>query len=193
VNKDKLSFGHGTRFVNIGDAYHEALDCSTLNRVGVNNFEKLQYSLISGDIIFVRSSVKPDGVGYNTIFLEFSDDVVFCGFMIRFRLNDKTNYKPEFYNSYFRYIEFRKKLLCVSTVSANTNINQVALSNLFAIKPNLKEQVEIAKRLTIINDKIHAEEKYLQKIQQIKSGLMVDLLNGNKIVSINNELGTEIN
>lgn len=191
VNKDKFSFGHGTLFVNIGDAYHEILDCSTLDRVLVSYTEKQQYSLINGDIIFVRSSVKPDGVGYNTIFLEFNDDVVFCGFMIRFRLNDKTKYNPEFYNSYFRYIEFRRRLLCVSTVSANTNVNQVALSNLFAIKPHEKEQLEIAKRLRIINNKIHTEENYLRKLQQIKSGLMADLLSGKKLVSIPNELETE--
>ena len=191
VNKDKFSFGHGTLFVNIGDAYHEILDCSTLNRVAVNNFEKQQYSLINGDVIFVRSSVKPDGVGYNTIFLEFNDDVVFCGFMIRFRLNDKIKYNPEFYNSYFRYLEFRRRLLCVSTVSANTNVNQVALSNLFAIKPNEKEQLEVAKRLGIINNKIHTEENYLHKLHQIKSGLMADLLSGNKLVSIPKEMETQ--
>lgn len=182
VNKDKASFGHGTLFVNIIDAYPEILDCTNLGKVLVNENEKHDYELIYGDIIFVRSSVKPEGVGYNTLFFNYPEDIVFCGFMIRFRLNDKQNFHPEFYNSYFRFEEFRRRLIASSTVSANTNINQVALSKLLAIKPKKNEQLEIIRRLETIDNKLQSEQNYLKKLQAIKQGLMGDLLSGRKRV-----------
>jgi len=187
VNKDKTAFGYGTLFVNIIDAYPESLDCSTLGRVNININEKHDYELTKGDIIFVRSSVKPEGVGYNTLFIDFSETIVFCGFMIRYRFNNKKDYKPEFFNSYFRFDDFRRRLIASSTVSANTNINQVALSKLLAIKPTENEQIEIIKRLEAIDIKIQTEQAYLKKLQQIKAGLMADLLSGKKSVIVDEE------
>jgi len=187
VNKDKDSFGFGTLFVNIIDAYPEKLDCYSLGRVNINENEKREYELINGDIIFVRSSVKPEGVGYNTLFLNHSEQVVYCGFMIRYRFNNKTEFKPDFYNYYYRYDGFRRSLIALSTVSANTNINQVALSKLLAIKPKENEQVEIASRLKSIDNKIQTEQSYLLKLQQIKAGLMADLLSGKKEVIITDQ------
>ena len=90
INKEKTAFGHGTLFVNIGDAYFETLDCSVLNRVATNTQEIQDYQLVHG-IIFVRSSVKPSGVGYNTVFT-VRRTCSFCGFMIRYRLHDKDNF-----------------------------------------------------------------------------------------------------
>jgi len=184
VNKDKTSFGFGTLFVNIIDAYQEILDCSKLGRININENEKHVYELTRGDIIFVRSSVKPEGVGYNTLFIEFNEPIVYCGFMIRYRFENKEYYNPEFYNSYFRYDDFRRRLIASSTVSANTNINQVALSKLLLVKPDSKEQIEINKRLKNINNKIKTEQTYLHKLQQIKAGLMADLLSGKKRLNL---------
>jgi type I restriction enzyme, S subunit len=187
VNKDKNSFGIGTLFVNIIDAFPEILDCSKLGKVKINENEKHDYGLINGDIIFVRSSVKPEGVGYNTLFMGFTEIVVYCGFMIRFRINNKAVYKPKFYNSYFRFEDFRKRLIASATVSANTNINQIALSKLFAIKPKENEQIETTKRIRTIDNKIQTEQAYLHKLQQIKAGLMADLLSGKKSVTPDEE------
>ncbi len=187
INKDKNSFGHGTLFVNIGDAYLERLDCSILNRVKVTSNETHDYELIKGDLIFVRSSVKPSGIGYNTLFNEFYEPVVFCGFMIRYRFENKTDFIPDFYNYYFRNEEFRNRLIGVSTVSANTNVNQVALRGLFAIKPNKIEQQMIDEILKSIDKKLQTEQDFLHKQQQIKAGLMGDLLSGKKKVKIEKE------
>ena len=46
----------------------------------------------------------------------------------------------------------------------------------------LEEQKEIGKRMQSIDNKIISEQAYLQKLQQIKSGLMADLLSGKKLV-----------
>jgi restriction endonuclease S subunit len=57
----------------------------------------------------------------------------------------------------------------------------------------LEEQMEIGKRMQSIDNKIISEQAYLQKLQQIKSGLMADLLSGKKLVTVTEELKTQVN
>jgi type I restriction enzyme S subunit len=56
---------------------------------------------------------------------------------------------------------------------------------------SLDEQKLISKKLAMIDKKIQTEESYLIKLQQIKSGLMYELLTGAKLVVSNTELETE--
>lgn len=176
LNKEKKYFGYGTKFVNIIDAYKENLDIFALELVETNNNDRLIYSLNKGDLIFVRSSVKPEGVGYNTIFMGANEPIVYCGFMIRFRLFDTSNVNPEYINYYYRTELFRKKLISKSTVSANTNINQESLNELYTVLPKKGEQNKIVKIIKQINKKIYLEQQYLSKYKQIKQGLMKKLL-----------------
>lgn len=54
--------------------------------------------------------------------------------------------------------------------------------------PKLEEQTEIINRLKTIDTKIQTEQTYLHKLQQIKAGLMADLLSGKKKVNVCEEL-----
>lgn len=53
------------------------------------------------------------------------------------------------------------------------------------------EQILIAERLKTIDNKLHIEQTYLQKMQSLKKGLMEDLLSGRKQVKVNEELVTQ--
>jgi type I restriction enzyme, S subunit len=55
--------------------------------------------------------------------------------------------------------------------------NSILKSALFPC-PSEHEQQIIIERLNTINNKLHSEQTYLQKLQQIKKGLMEDLLSG---------------
>ena len=178
INKDKDAFGHGVKFVNIIDAYADELDLASLGRLDANHNEVREYKLEEGDIIFVRSSVKPEGVGYNTLFSGYKEEVLFCGFMIRFRLFNKHDNTPLFFNYYFRSEEFRRRLLSRSSVSANTNINQVSLRKLLCVVPLPDEQKRMCGRLISIDNSIHSQEALVNKLTKIKNGLMQDLLTG---------------
>jgi type I restriction enzyme S subunit len=56
-----------------------------------------------------------------------------------------------------------------------------------AVPKEIDEQNEIALRLKTIENKIQTEQNYLHKLQQIKAGLMGDLLTGKKPVIIEKE------
>ena len=104
--------------------------------------------------------------------------------MIRYRLRDKEEYIPEFYNQLFRYEGSRKRLLCRSTVSANTNINQENLKLINTFKLGKEEQELILKSIRQSNLLINKEQKTLVKHQKIKKGLMQDLLTGKVEVKV---------
>lgn len=56
------------------------------------------------------------------------------------------------------------------------------------IIPDVEEQKLIAQKIISIENKLENEQNYLQKLQKIKSGIMADLLSGNKYVEISPKL-----
>lgn len=74
------------------------------------------------------------------------------------------------------------ELEILGTDPPNVSSNQI--NNLNILIPNEDEMQLIGFRLEKIDQKIQTEENYLIKLQQIKSGLMADLLSGKKLVSI---------
>ena len=175
VNKPKEAFGHGTKFVNISDVFLPSLKIRDLDKVEISDNEKSFYGLKKDDLLFVRSSVKPDGVGYNTIFEDSNEDIVFCGFVIRFR---KSSYEIDahFLNFLLRSPEYRKQIISFSTVSANTNINQVSLKRIEIEYPqDIKEQKHISDILSTCDTVIQRTQKTIDKYRAIKQSMMQDL------------------
>ncbi|MBE7444649.1 MAG: restriction endonuclease subunit S [Planctomycetia bacterium] len=67
--------------------------------------------------------------------------------------------------------------------SAQPKITQGHLSKILVRIPEIEEQIKISERLVSINKKLHTEQTYLHKLQQLKAGLMSDLLSGRVKVS----------
>lgn len=70
----------------------------------------------------------------------------------------------------------RKRVLDLSTVSANTNINQDSYKQIKISIPSVKEQEKIAEILSTVDEQIENIEKLIQKNQELKKGLMQQLL-----------------
>ncbi len=180
INKLEDEFGYGFPFVNLMDVFGKSSikTNENLNLVNSNESERKLYNLKKGDVLFIRSSVKPSGVGLTCVIEEDLPETVFSGFIIRFREKDllTTDYKK-----YCFYSEsFRSKLISNSTVSANTNINQESLTKLLIAYPNKTEQTAIANVLSDTDDLISNLEKLIAKKRNIKLGAMQELLTGKK-------------
>lgn len=67
---------------------------------------------------------------------------------------------------------------------AQGNIGKADFEKATFKKPEFSEQLLFAQRLQSIDNKIQTEQAYLHKLQQIKAGLMADLLSGKKEVSV---------
>jgi len=179
LNKGKEAFGHGSPFVNLMDVFGVSCIWSidTLGLVDSNTVEQQTYDLRAGDVIFIRSSVKPSGVGLTAVIEINLPNTVYSGFLIRFR--DDGMLDSGFKRHCFYEEGFRKRVIAASSVSANTNINQNNLNRLLLPVPSTKaEQEAIANILSVMDAEIIALETKLTKARHIKQGMMQKLLTG---------------
>jgi len=185
LNLAKDQFGFGVKFVNILDVYQERLDIDGLGLMNASPSECARYGLNVGDIVLDRSSVKLEGVGYPTIFPQADEQVVFCGFIIRFRIAAE-QLRESFALTVMRSAAFRRLVMQIATVSANVNVNQRALGRLPMVIPEADEQLRIEERLMRASQALENEKAEKEKLQQLKVGLMSDLLSGRVAVSSEN-------
>ena len=179
LNKNSDAFGHGSPFVNLMDVFgvNAINSTSHLGLVASTKLDQEVYDLRQGDVLFIRSSVKPSGVGLTAVVECDLPKTVYSGFLIRFR--DDGILDDGFKKHCFYAEDFRKKVIAASSVSANTNINQNALQALTLLLPPTKEeQIAIANVLNDIDTDITAHEAKLSKARLIKQGMMQELLTG---------------
>lgn len=171
-NTDKSAFGDGVEFINLMDIFGKSeIKKTSLDRVQISQQQLKQYKVQKGDTLFVRSSVKREGVGQSCLVNDDFEDTVYSGFIIRFRY--KSSELIHLYKKYcFASLEFRQHLLSLATSSANTNINQESLSAIDLTYPCKEEQGKIVDFLTAIDQKIEAVAKEIDLTEQFKKGLL---------------------
>lgn len=181
INKDSSEFGYGHPFVNLMDVFgkNRITSHEKLGLINTNSIEHKFYDLRLGDVIFIRSSVKPSGVGLTAVVESTLEKTVFSGFLIRFR--DMGYIDNKFKRHCFYDEGFRRRIVAASSVSANTNINQDSLKNIYIGLPTSKvEQQAIAEALSDADALIESLEQLIAKKRQIKQGAMQELLTGQR-------------
>ena len=111
-SKDKV--GRGLQVVDVLNMYGAGIgiDNSSLYRVNINVAD--DYLLRENDILFVRSSLKREGVGWSAIFNGDIEPMSFCGFLIRARLKT-SKLLPLFIAYYLRSPIARQKTIALSS------------------------------------------------------------------------------
>lgn len=179
INKGSDAFGHGSPFVNLMDVFgvNSIKTCDGLGLVETTEAEQEIYDLKCGDVIFIRSSVKPSGVGLTAVVDADLPKTVYSGFLIRFR--DGGTLDIDFKRHCFYSENFRNNLIAASTVSANTNINQDNLKKLFVALPSTNaEQHAIATALSDMDALLDGLDKLITKKRDLKQATMQQLLTG---------------
>jgi type I restriction enzyme S subunit len=163
--------GNGTLTVDVLNMYGSSIETKldSLYRVDVDAKDSL---LQDGDILFVRSSMKREGIGWASLFRDFSEPVLFCGFLIRLRLKSLESSDPRFLLYYLRSDFGRNKIICISGTAAITNISQDSLKTIPVPIPPLAEQQKIADCLTSIDEAIAAQSQAIELLKLHKKGLM---------------------
>lgn len=185
INKSSTDFGFGYPFVNLMDVFGKTSisTAASLDLINSNTAERKLYNLKEGDVLFIRSSVKPSGVGLTCVIQKKLNNTVFSGFIIRFR--DKGFFNTLYKKYCFHYEPFRNQLISNATISANTNINQDALKRLIITFPKThEEQQQIAQILSDMDIEIEQLETQLSKHKQMKAGMMQELLTGKKRLNL---------
>lgn len=173
ISKGGENFGYGTPIISLNDVFGKTyISQSNFNSlVNATSKELKDFNIDKGDVLFVRSSVKPEGVGMPCVIEKNLKDTTFSGFLIRFR--EHNNILNNKYKRYcFLAASFRHNLLAKSTISANTNINQPSLASLNISIPPFYEQEKIAEILTCWDDGIHNLEQLIVKKELQHKALM---------------------
>jgi type I restriction enzyme S subunit len=176
INFKREQKGEGDLVLDVLNMYTESLYPNLNEIYGIKGFFNKEYYLKPGDILFVRSSLKQEGVGWCVVFPKFSKPVLFCGFLIRARAKtEKTN--SIFLVYMFRTENLRNQIISQSGAVTIANLSQSILSNLLIPLPSLPEQQEIAEILQTIDQKIEIEKRKKELYEELFKTML------NKIMS----------
>lgn len=153
MNFSKDAMGHGYAFVNLQNIFgNNVVDAKSLGLAEASEKQLLEYSLQKGDVLFVRSSVKLEGVGEAALVAETLENTTYSGFIIRFR--DEYGLNNDFKKFVFATKKVRDQIMSQATNSANKNISQSVLENLTFEIPSKDEQKQIGEYFSNLDNLI---------------------------------------
>lgn len=171
MNFSKDAMGHGSAFVNLQNIFgNNVVDARSLGLAEASEKQLLDYSLQKGDVLFVRSSVKLEGVGETALVAENLENTTYSGFIIRFR--DEYGLNNDFKKFVFATKKGRDQIMSQATNSANKNISQSVLENLTLKIPSKDEQKLIGYYLSTLERLITLHQRKLEKLKNIKKSML---------------------
>jgi type I restriction enzyme S subunit len=147
INIGAEYFGSGYPFVSYGDAYkNEILPEYGSGLVQSTEQDRKLYSVVTGDVIFTRTSETVEEIGLSSTCLKTIKDASFAGFLIRFR-PEYDVLDAGFSKYYFRNMLMRTFFIKEMNLVTRASLSQDLLKKLPVPLPPLDEQARIAKFL----------------------------------------------
>lgn len=180
-NYDFTEFG--VAVVKIGQVKPENVDLSNCSFVSADRMEEFRNETIrNGDVLMALTGAT---LGKACLVSGLSNPVLQNYRVGRFEPKIREN---DIDKSYLYYTltagELLNQIFNKVNSGAQGNIGKADFEKAFFKKPPFPEQILIADRLNSLNQKLQTEQDFLHKQQQIKAGLMNDLLSGRKKVTI---------
>ena len=198
MNFSKEAMGVGYPFVNLQNIFgNNVIDVSDLGKAMASDSQLKDYNLLNGDVLFVRSSVKLEGVGEAALVPQTLENTTYSGFIIRFR--DEYGLDNNFKRFVFGIDSVRNQIMSQATNSANKNISQSVLENLELAIPSKSEQQKIGayfsnldnlitlhhrKQIYVLNTQLYAkttlfitkEKKKMPELEKVIEDKLIDQL-----------------
>ena len=174
MNFSKDATGTGFPFINLQNIFGKnVVDISQLGLAMASSIQLKNYNLQKGDVLFVRSSVKLEGVGETAIVPKNLEDTTYSGFIIRYR--DSFGMDINFKRYTFGTNNIRNQIMSQATDSANKNISQQVLAELDILVPSLPEQEAIGTFFSTLDQHITLHQRKLEKLKNLKKALLNEL------------------
>ena len=174
INASKESYGHGVKYISVGDILNNNyitydnikglvdIDENTLNENAVHY----------GDIVFQRSSETFEDIGQANVYLDKNKIATFGGFVIRGK--KISDYDPIFFNYLLKSPLSRKSIIVKGAGAQHYNISQEELEKISLYFPNLYEQQKIGKFLSVLDKKIELQQRKIEVLKMYKKGLLLN-------------------
>ena len=174
MNFSKEALGHGFPFINLQNIFgNNVIDVNKLELADATEKQLLEYSLLKGDVLFVRSSVKLEGVGEAALVPETLENTTYSGFIIRFR--DEYGLNNDFKKYIFRTQKVRNQIMAQATNSANKNISQGVLENLTFEVPSFDEQAKIGEHFSNLDHLITLHQRKCDELKKMKKYMLQNM------------------
>ena len=185
MNFSKEAMGTGFPFVNLQDVFgNTIIDISQLGLAMASPSQLKKYSLLEGDVLFVRSSVKLEGIGEAALVPINLEATTFSGFLIRFR--DDYGIDKNFKKFMFKIEKIRNQLISQATDSANKNISQQAIANLDIAVSQEAEQRRVGLFFSTLDSLLSLHQRKIEKLKILKKAMLEKMFpkNGAKVPEI---------
>ena len=174
MNFSKDAMNKGYPFVNLQNIFGKnVIDIDNLGKAEASRQQLREYSLLKGDVLFVRSSVKLEGVGEAALVPQTLENTTYSGFIIRFR--DKYNMNSDFKRFVFSTKSIRNQIMSQATNSANKNISQTVLGNLDVLLPNIEEQKKIGSFFSNLDHLITLHQRKCDELKEVKKFMLQNM------------------
>ena len=177
--------GIGFPFVNLQNIFgNNVIDVRNLGKAMASDSQLKDYNLLNGDVLFVRSSVKLEGVGEAALVPQNLENTTYSGFIIRFR--DEYGLDNNFKRFIFGIESVRNQIMAQATNSANKNISQTVLENLCLKIPNKSEQEKIGLYFSNLDHLITLHQRILVKFAEKLASVWEQRKLGDILISLQN-------
>lgn len=162
LNYNKSSVGEEICIVGVADFKdNKSPIWDEVEKVTINGDLDDTYLLHKNDLLTVRSNGSQELVGrFMYIAQEPQEKTSFSGFTIRVRSNSEV-VKSEFLYYLLSSSDIRKQLTVGSNGSNIKSLNQTLLSNVEISIPSIREQMRILSEISVIENKIADEQKFV--------------------------------
>ena len=173
---DPKKVGSGYKLINVYEMYQGyGVDVNLTRRLQLDEKEFLKNKVNYGDIFFTRSSLKLDGIAYCNINLSHDSDITYDGHLMKIVPNEDVVHS-EYLARYCLSDFARTFFMSTAKHSTMTTIAQADIAPLQVLLPPLPEQQKIAAILTSVDDVIEKTQAQIDKLQDLKTGMMQELL-----------------
>ena len=171
MNFSKDAMGIGFPFVNLQNIFgNNVIDVTNLGKATASDSQLKDYNLLNGDVLFVRSSVKLEGVGEAALVPQNLENTTYSGFIIRFR--DEYGLDNNFKRFIFGIEAVRNQIMAQATNSANKNISQTVLENLCLKIPSKSEQEKIGLYFSNLDTLITLHQRKCEETKKLKKYML---------------------
>ncbi|EEW0955367.1 restriction endonuclease subunit S [Escherichia coli] len=172
LSKPAKDFGSGYPFLTFKDVFYNYFTPDELgDLVQSNDKERENCSVKRGDVFLTRTSETMHELGMSCVALQDYENATFNGFCKRLRPHQNSELVPEYVGYYLRSTKFRQSMLAFSTMSTRASLNNEMIGRLEISYPPEEEQIEIARVLKNLDDKITLNRQINQTLEQMAQAL----------------------
>lgn len=167
IFKKKDEFGSGALLVNVFDIYRPdfQIEYGGLDRVMCSDAEIDSYRVHAGDLFFVRSSLKVEGIAVAAVAPSCDEPAVYECHLIRARPR-ANSFNARFASYLFNSDPWRQHFIRSAKITTMTTIDQEAILSTPVLLPPYAEQMEIC-------EFVHSELKRLDATRHSVDGAIV--------------------